>query len=163
MYEILSYPVLSMDSPSNDLWVRHAAQDIQSVFCSSGCPLGSYGGSTRCTYFRHKWGTKNKKMVWLQSSQLQNKTCTISLVIFWGGYVEQRHGKDGDCCSNLNWIISVFIPAAWSILVNQSWWVWSHGLANSRSCLEFQDVLGDWVDQKNPTVWLIRALSNSHL
>lgn len=78
MHEILFYPVLSVDSPSNNLWVQHAAQDIQSVFCSSGCPLGSYEGSTHGTYFGHKGGRKNKKF---DCSQLNYKFKYVPLAL----------------------------------------------------------------------------------
>lgn len=59
------YLVLSVDSPSSDLWVQHAAQDIQSVFCSSGYPSGSSQCPTHDTYFKSNESTKETKRVFI--------------------------------------------------------------------------------------------------
>lgn len=52
----LFYLVLSVDIPSIDPWEQHAAQDIQSAFCSSGC----LSGSSECPIHDTCWRTESQ-------------------------------------------------------------------------------------------------------
>lgn len=77
------YLVLSVDTPSNDLGAQHAAPDIQSVFCSSGCPLGSCECPTHGTYFRTNGGTKTHKEVITRrlTRSMLDTLCDIRLIV----------------------------------------------------------------------------------